>query len=541
MNIMTHLDQTVTPAVLGVSGNVAQISLLEQFYAIMVSRLAVPEVYQQLQINDQKNSQQHPLEPSTIRSTLFDQLWQQDSQRQLLIQELAATHHIPEITVEALVVNAAQLAYQELKLITNGQFLPEFLQRHQSAVRPYLPAWATAVIAPVVAVVNEASALAPDALIYNNSEVPGAAAHTDQLLAADTVPVIVESTTGETATAHLVGGRIDNMDAIHANPAAYRAPDNHSNAHRAEIRARNQRNDLITRLLLLAVALTAMLLLWLFVFKNDKDDVPVETVVSAPVSQSTPEIAPPAPPLISAQLVVSVDYSGNLYACSATVGDVSLETALKKALHSSFGEQVAICAISVQPGVATSLTNINIETLPDVLTLMRTTPFARLQLQNDTMTLEAPDNGQLQQLVVGVRTLLPTLNITSAASSVALPTGNAQPPANTYDETYNNSAFNNGSYNNGASNNGMSDNNNGVNEAMPNTSSAPITTTNNMISNQPSLPQAYNNTTNSVAPPPQPSPTNQVPQSSTQMPADVENLANTTIISEPAIVRQPTN
>ena len=527
MNIMTHLDQTVTPAVLGVSGNVAQISLLEHFYALMVSRLAVPEVYQQLQFNEQKNSQQSLLEPSTIRSTLFEQLWQQDSQRHLLIQELAATHHIPQITVEALVINAAQLAYQELKLVANGQFLPDFLQLHQLSVRPYLPVWAAAVIAPVVTVVSEASALAPDALIYNNSQVPKAAAHTDQLLAADTVPIIVESTTSETATAHQIG-MIDSMDAIHANPAAYRAPDNHSNTHRAEIRARNQRNDLITRLALLAAALSALLLLWLFVFKNDKDDVPVETVVSAPVNQATPEAVPPAQPLTSAQLVVSVDDSGNLYACSATVGDIGLETVLKKALHTSFGEQVAICEISVQPGVATSLTNINIDTLPNVLMLMRTTPFARLQLQNDSMNLEAPDNGQLQRLVVGVRTLLPTLNIISTAPPVAPANGNAQPPANTYDETYNNSAYNNGTYANGA------------NPAVQDNPSAPITTTDNMISNQ-SPPPAYNNTTNSVAPPPQPSQSNQMQQSSAQMPADVENLANTTFVAEPAIIRQPAN
>ncbi|WP_352336622.1 hypothetical protein [Psychrobacter sp. 16-MNA-CIBAN-0192] len=530
MNILTHLDQTVTPAVLGVSGNVAQISLLEHFYALMVSRLAVLEVYQQLQFNEQKYIEQNLVDSSNVRITLFEQLWQQDSQRHLLIQELAATHHIPEITTEALVVNTAQLAYQELKVVANGHFLPEFLQLHQSAIRPYLPVWAAAVIAPVVAVVNEASALAPDALIYNNSQVPKAAAHTDQLLAADSVPVIVESTTGETATAHLIGGMIDSMDAIHANPAAYRAPDNDANVSRAEIRARNQRNDLIVRLALLAAALSAILLLWLFVFKKDKEDVPVETAVSTPVSEPTPEIAPPVQPLTPAQLLVSVDNSGNLYACSATVGDIGLQTVLKQALQTSFSEQASICEISVQSGVATSLTNVNIDTLPNVLMLMRATPFARLQLQNDSMSLDAPDNGQLQQLVGGVRNLLPTLNIisTAPASTVAPVTGIVQPPANTYDETYNNSA-----YNNGGSSNGMS--NNGVNGTMQYNGSAPITNANNVISNQQSPPPAYNNNTDSVAPPPQPSQNNPLPQSSMPMNTDTADLEKPVFIDQATI------
>ena len=505
MNIITQLDQTVTPAVLGVSGDVAQISLLEHFYAILVNRLAIPEVYQQLQ-----NNTQGVLEISNVRNTLFEQLWQQDSQRHLLIQELAATHHIPQMTVESLLINTAPLVYQELKLVANGHFLPEFLQLQQPIVRQYLPAWAESIIAPVVAVVNEEAALAPDALIYNNSQVPESAAHTDQLLVNDTVPVIVEPNVGKITTAHL----LNSEDAIHANPAAYREPDSHSNASLSEIRARNQRNDLITRLLLLVAAITAIFLLWFFVVKSDKEEAPVETVVSPPVNNdATPEIALPVQPLTPAQLIVSVDFSGNLYACSATVGDIGLENALRKALQTSFSDQATICQISVQPGVATSLANINVETLPDVLTLMRTTPFARLQLQNDSMNLEAPDSAQLQQFLVEVRTLLPTLNITSTAPLVAPVTGNAQPPANTYDETYNNSAYNNGGYNN----------NSGANTTMPNNSSAPITTTNNMISNQQNQPPAYNNT-DSVAPPPQPMQNNQVPQSSTQMTSDTSDL-----------------
>ena len=504
MNIVNQLEQTVTPAVLGASHNVAQNSLLEQFYALLVTRLAMPEVYQQLQ-----RDEQNILESTSVRSILFEQVWQQPSQRHLLIQELATTHHIPVITTEPLLINATLLAYQELKTLANGQFLPAFLQLHQADIRQYLPVWAAAVISPVVAVVAEEAALATDALIYDNSQIPTAAAHTGALLDTDAVPVIIESHTQEAATAYI----IDSTDAIHANPSDYRSPDSNSTSDRAEIRQRNQRNDLITRLLLLAAALGAILLLWFFVFKSE-EEAPVEPVVIAPV-ETTPEIAPPVQPLTPAQLIVGVDYGGNLYACSATVGDINLEALLRKALNSSFGDQTAICQVTVQEGVATTLSNIDIETLPNVLTLMRTTPFSRLQLQNDIMNIEAPDDPQLQRLLVDVRTLWPAMNITSA-----VPVMNTQPPANTYDDTYNN----NGAYN---------PNNNG-NGAMQNNGNAPITSDNNTITNQ---------SNDSISPPPQSTQNNgmnsmpqnnQPTQSSNQMPSDVTELANTTIVSETA-------
>ena len=51
MGIIDQLEQTVTPAVLegqALDDNVAYISLLEQFYAILSARLAMPQIYSQL-------------------------------------------------------------------------------------------------------------------------------------------------------------------------------------------------------------------------------------------------------------------------------------------------------------------------------------------------------------------------------------------------------------------------------------------------------------------------------------------------------------
>lgn len=536
MNIIEQLEQIVTPAVLGASSSVAHFSLLEQFYAVLVMRLALPEVYTQLQRNDQSHLQSRE-EPSVVSSPLFEQIWQQPSQRHLLIQELAMTHHIDETATGQLLLNATPLAYQELKNLANGQFLPAFLQGQQSAVRQYLPVWAADVVAPVIAVVAEETTLAADALIYDNSQLPNAVVAAEQVLAADSVPVIVEAnemSEGQAATAN----GMDTTDAIHANPSDYRSPDSYATDNREEVRRRNQRNDLLIRLLLLALALGAIILLWAFVIKPN-EVAPVEPVVIAPVL-TTPEVEPPAPTqlLTPALLDVVVDNDGNLYTCSATVGDANLETALRQALNSSFGEQANICELDIQQGVATTLANINIETLPNVLTLMRTAPFSRLHLQNDSMSLEGPDEMLLQNLLIEMRTLMPALTITTAA-----PIANAQPPANTYDETYNNGNYSNDAYNNNGNYNNENYNNNG---AMANNSSAPITTNNNMMTNQPNPPSAPNNNNIETPPPPPPQSSlnsgnnnqplnNQSAQNSGQMSqAEADAIANNTIVAEPA-------
>lgn len=515
MNIIEQLEQTVSHAVLGESTSVAHLSLLEQFYAILITRLAVPELYTQLQRTDSM------IDPANS-SILFEQLWQQSSQRHLLTQELAATHHIDEVTTEQLIINAAHLAYQELKNIANGQFLPAFLQAQQPAIRQYLPVWASAVVTPVIAVVKEEPVLASEALIYRNDQLPNTSVAAEQALATDDIPVIIETN----IEANNDGTLPITSDAIHADPSAH-----HTSETRTEVRNRNQRNDSLVRWLLLGVALLAIGLIWALFFRNDVE--PVQTAITPVVV--TPEEVAPTPVLIPAQLMVGVDDSGNLYSCTATVGGINLQTSLRQALMVSFGEQAGICEVTVQKGVATTLANMNLATLPNVLTLMRTAPFSRLQLQNDSISLEGPDDILLQRLVVDMRTLVPTMTITTTA-----PIAIVQPPANTYDDTYNNSINNDADYNNNA---GMQD-----------SSSGPITSDNNLITNQPNKPSVSSNNTAQPAPSqlPQSSisnnnsnnlPQNSQPtQSSGQMSeAEADDIANNTIISEPAQIRRPSS
>ncbi|MEC5209984.1 hypothetical protein RCH20_001042 [Psychrobacter sp. PL15] len=525
MSIIDQLEQTVTPAVLGANSSVAYLSLLEQFYAILITRLVVPEIYTQLQRSDS-------LVETATSSTLFEQLWQQSSQRHLLIQELASTHHIDETTTEQLVIKAAYLAYQALKKSANGQFLPAFLQTQQSDIRQYLPVWTSAVVMPVIAVATEEAKVLLEEPTYINKQAPNTAVAAEQALATDDLPLIIETNAGATPVA---------TDAIHANPSAYHGPEM-----RAEIRSRNQHNNLLLRWSLLGGALLAIALVWALFFRNDAESVP--PIVVTPVV-TTPEIVTPKSVLTPVQLMVAVDDSGNLYSCSAMVGDVNLQTSLKQALMVSFSGQSSICEVTIQKGLATTLANMSIATLPDILTLMRTVPFSRLQLQNDSISLEAPNDVLLQRLLIDMRTLLPAMTITTATPSAIV-----QPPANTYDDTHNN---NNNNNNNNSNYNDDYNNNIG----MQDSGSRPITSDNNLITNQPNQPPV-NNTSNNLnsnvnsnsieptLPPPQSSinnnnnrsQNNQPAQSSGQMSlAEADEIANATIISEPAQGGRPIN
>ena len=155
MSIIDELEQTVTSAVLGErnsSDSVAYISLLEQFYAVLAARLAVPQVYSQLLRNDQVIANDNIPE-----MPLFKQLWHSEMLQNTIIQELSATHHIDESVTAQLLINAAPLAYRELKTLANGQFLPAFLQAEQPSLRPYLPIWAIPVITSTLDVDNKSN------------------------------------------------------------------------------------------------------------------------------------------------------------------------------------------------------------------------------------------------------------------------------------------------------------------------------------------------------------------------------------------------
>ena len=443
MSIIDHLEQTVTPAVLGDQSSVSHVSLLEQFYAMLVARLALPQVYSQLLRDDQVITSDN-----AVQTPLFEQLWQAPNARRTMIQELAATHHIDEFATMQLLMNAAPLVYHELKVLADGQFLPAFLQGAQPSLRHYLPIWSVSIIT---------ASQSPNDELFESQGVMASAA------AAPVIPVSLNKY--EAAAADIINPPANmtvespiptlderlSADSIHVSPAEHHLAEN-NDLRREKVRTRNQRNDLLLWTFVLLGAITAIGLVWALLIRPNNAP-PVETVVTAPVVVPAP--AAPAQVLTPIELIVGVDNNGSLYMCSGLVGDAGLQSTLQQALNTSFGEQASMCQLTVQTGVANSVANMPIEALPNVLTLLRSTPFARLHLQNDRITLEAPDSMQLQRLVTDIRTLIPAMMIDSTAP-IPLP-----------DNVNGDNNGNNGIGDEAATNNANSANNQFQNDGIP--------------------------------------------------------------------------
>lgn len=546
MNIIDQLEQIVTPAVLGSQinneqvidghridhGSVSYVSLLEQFYAILAARLALPQIYSQLLRDDEPIANEN-----IVETPLFEQLWQAPSARQTIIEELAVTHHIDKLTTTKLIMNAAPLAYRELKVMANGQFLPAFLQSKQPSLRHYLPIWAASLI--TVAQDN------PDELFDYQNAIVNAATETVLLNKDATEASVVNPSANlikqPNMATELASESFDNSlaaSAIHANPAEHHLAKN-SSLKREKVRTRNQRNDLLIRVFLLLAAIAAIGLVWAFLIKPNEVP-PVEPVVTAPAVVA-PVAEPPAQVLTPATLIVGVDNSGSLYTCSASVGDAALQSTLQQALNSSFGEQAGMCQFTVQEGVANNIANMPIEALPNILTLLRATPFARLQLQNDRMTIEAPDGMQLQRLTTEIRTLAPAIMVDSTAP-LPLPnnTENGIGADNMAMNAANNQFAQDGSSINDqyAGTNNMNNNNDyQASDDITGDSVTPAPARNSDFNNPPRANEPRSNEPRANEPRSNDRPASTRPPGPFSE-SEVDDMANSVIVAEPAQVRQ---
>lgn len=449
MTIIEKLERTVSLPILGADYSVANASLLEQFYALLIARLATAQAYTQLLQNNQallsKSLAPDNLAPGNLvpdslapndptSKSLFENLWPDLQQRQLIIDELVATHHIDESSTIALVTSAASLAYHELKELANGQFLPAFLQQQQLEIRHYLPVWAESVLIDQT-IIDEPiiekkvkPAIEQDAL--NNTLITIATDDLDNQLASSLTDGSIDNTVSDSIdfnsvntpvtgssdllTPAIILAKTSHADALQVSPAAYHGSKIITNRYTADTnrihktRLKNKKNDFLVRIFILFAAITALALLWLFVIQP-RFMATIEPVVIAPVTVAQP--SPMLAALTPASLTIAVDNSGRLYNCNATVGDISLQEKLKQALVASFADQATICEINIVKGVATTLADMNSPTLSNLLAILKSAPFARLQLQNNIITLEAPDSMVLQRLLTDTRTLLPAMTI----------------------------------------------------------------------------------------------------------------------------------
>lgn len=410
MTILAQLEDTVTTALLArinQENSIAYISLLEIFYALLIVRLlssdidmkALPAEKLMAEVQIGQLNSAHPL---------FECLWPLSSQRRLMVAELAATYHIDERQVTDLLIWAAPLAYRELRVLSEGKFLPVFLQQQQAVVRPYLPVWAESVVATESAALmsSQDDKLNPDQLIEQTQDTA-----VINRLENEQVSTNKDSSTYESITKPELSA-VELDPASMANDAFYDNPSNRQYSKHTPLTHKNRRLGI--KALVVFSTLMAIAGLWVL-FIQPNSIIVNEAVVAESTTTSAADVLTPI------QLLVGVDDSGSLYTCSASVGGAHLQSELMQALTTSFGAQASICELTIKSGVAEHLDDlrIDINTLSKIFDLLKSVPFSRLQLHDNSLELQAPDEAMLTNLLMEMRAVSPTLTITVESSSLS--------------------------------------------------------------------------------------------------------------------------
>lgn len=408
MNLISQLTQRITPLILTHSSQMTasesstEQALLEQFYALVGLRLTESAVQQRLsdeslagsragpdiipadtgelgardisakrnlsvneRLNHSVNSAgaNNATDEELTFERLFTQLWPVAQDRQTIIHELAEGYYVTDLQAEDLIQTALPLLYIELLHLSRQQqlSLTELLTPQVAIMRAYIAPWA----APL--------------LLTGHGELTSTSAD----------PFT------ETQDA--------NVDALHARPAAEHDPARLHNSHKRD-------NKSLLLLFTLGLGLLILAgLAWLAFNQYQQSKVVEPAEVTTPVAPAATTTTASRAALTPVKLTLKMDVGQSLYECQATVGNAQLEEALVNALITGLGEQARQCLITIDANTATEMTSL--PTLAGILSVVLPINFATVELQDNTLSLSAPDPDALNQMIMQIQAMAPALTI----------------------------------------------------------------------------------------------------------------------------------
>lgn len=131
---------------------------------------------------------------------------------------------------------------------------------------------------------------------------------------------------------------------------------------------------------------------------------------SPPQETVSTETATPAPVVASlppSSLSITVGEKGELYACSAELGNSGLSDTLINILQTNFAS--TLCVIDINEGVSQNI--VGLDRLTSVLGLLKTAPFATFELRGDTAYINAPNSADITRLVGDIGAILSTTKV----------------------------------------------------------------------------------------------------------------------------------
>lgn len=172
----------------------------------------------------------------------------------------------------------------------------------------------------------------------------------------------------------------------------------------AESEEEEEEEEEETRSSILPIALSVVLVALLagagiWFLKQDKTE-PIAT----PTPQATTLVAQNRPP---PTLSVSVGLQGELYACHARLGNRGQYDELLKVLGANFGSTTCVMDISEQ----VSQTMTGLDKLTNALAILKTAPYATLEMIGNEVFINASDSDTLNRLVDGIRALMTGMTV----------------------------------------------------------------------------------------------------------------------------------
>ncbi len=354
MNIIEHLNRTITPILLGSNSQENnQVNLLEKFYALTTARLADEKVYKDFENVSVAND-----DPS-----FFERLFPKIEQRESLIKELATNFNTTEQQAGSLATRGAPLILNELRSLAGTSSLPVFLKNHLSSLVGFIPNWALGFI-PVA--ILEAINLNIGGL---NGKVSTMKKETDVIgTPSSTAPTMQRETDSQAKKSFLP----------------------------------------IIGLIILGALAWAMLR----ACQNTPTE-PVATPPSAQTQQQTSSEPTQNANLTAPTLTLKTDADKKLADCTATVGDDTLKGKISSLISRIFGTEKS-CNVNVDTSYGKELA-INDDQLNKILALVKETPNAEVNLSGKNINVTTANPADGEKLAKDLQALFPdfTINLTA--------------------------------------------------------------------------------------------------------------------------------
>jgi len=110
-----------------------------------------------------------------------------------------------------------------------------------------------------------------------------------------------------------------------------------------------------------------------------------------------------------ASLRIATGENGELYACRMSVGNETLQTNVMNALTGAFGDEANKCRADVDDNFAIDMPAA--AQLTTILPIVKNVPNASMVIKGDTITVNAPDDAALAQLVTDLQAAAPAMMV----------------------------------------------------------------------------------------------------------------------------------